>query len=80
MKRTTIMLPDDLAKLLELEARRSNRSSAEIVREALASHLRGEGAQLKRLPFASLGRSGQRDTAREAEAILDREWGHASRS
>lgn len=79
MKRTTVVLPDDLANLLELEARRSNRSAAEIVREALASHLRGEGTQPKRLPFAALGRSGRHDTSREAEAILEREWGHAGR-
>lgn len=79
MKRTTIVLPDDLAELLEIEARRTNRSIAEIVRKALASHLRGEVAQPKRLPFAALGRSGHRNTAREAEAILEREWGHVGR-
>ena len=78
MKRTTVMIPEDLANLLELERRRSNRSTARIVREALASYLRAEGMEPKRLPFASLGRSGQRHTAREAEDILAREWGDAS--
>lgn len=79
MKRTTVVLPDDLARLLELEASRSNRSAAEIVRDAVASYLRGDAAQPKRLPFAALGRSGRHDTAREAEAIIEREWGDAGR-
>lgn len=79
MKRTTVMLPDDLANLLELEGRRSNRSTAQIVRQALASYLRGEIVQPKRLPFVALGRSGLRKTATEAEDILAREWGDAGR-
>ncbi len=77
MKRTTIMIPEDLANLLELERRRSNRSTARIVREALASYLRADGMEPKRLPFAALGRSGYRHIAREAEEILPREWGDA---
>ncbi|MDO8673950.1 MAG: CopG family transcriptional regulator [Dehalococcoidia bacterium] len=80
MKRTTVVIPDNLANLLDLEHRRSNRSVAMIIREALVSYLEGEGAQTRRLPFAALGRSGHHDTAREAEAILEREWGHDSDS
>lgn len=77
MKRTTVVIPNDLASLLDLERRRSNRSTAEVIRAALASYLGGEGTQAKPLPFASLGRSGRCDTAREAETILEREWGRA---
>ncbi|MBI2864494.1 MAG: CopG family transcriptional regulator [Chloroflexi bacterium] len=80
MKRTTVVIPDDLASLLDLERRRSNRSVAEIIREALARYLEGEGMEPRRLPFAALGRSGHHDTAREAEAILEREWGNAGSS
>ncbi len=80
MKRTTVVIPDDLANLRDLERRRSNGSIAEIIREALVSYLGGEGMQPRRLPFAALGRSGHHDTAREAEAILEREWGHAGDS
>lgn len=79
MKRITVVFSDELARLIELEARRSNRSAAQVIREAVASHLRGEGKEPKRLPFAALGRSGRHDTAREAEAILEREWGDAGR-
>ncbi len=80
MKRTTVMLPEDLAALLEMERQRRNLSTAEVIREALAAYLRGENAQRKRLRFAALGRSGHRDTAREAESILAREWDRDSRS
>jgi len=77
MKRTTVVLPDDLANLLELERRRRNLSTAEVIREALASYLRGGRGERKKLAIASLGRSGRRDTARLAEEILAREWGSA---
>jgi hypothetical protein len=76
MKRTTVVLPDDLAALLDLERRRRDVSTAVIVREALTAYLRRDGTPAKPLPFAALGRSGTRDTAQEAEAILAREWGH----
>lgn len=80
MKRTTVVLPDELAELLALERRRRNLSTAEIVRQALAAYLRGEGAQPKRLRFVGLGRSGCHDTAQRAEEILAQEWGRAGRS
>lgn len=79
MKRTTVVLSEELAALLDLERSRRNLSAAEIIREALAAYLKGEGAQPRRLRFAALGRSGHHDTAREAEAILAREWGCAGR-
>lgn len=74
MRRTTILLEDDLADQLDYERRRQNRSTAAIVREALAGYLAG-GKPSRRLPFAGLGASGKRDTARNAEAILTRELG-----
>lgn len=79
MKRTTVVLPDDLAALLDLERRRRDVSTATIIREALTAYLRGDGAWPTRLPFVALGRSGFQDTAREAEAILAREWVDAGR-
>ncbi len=78
MKRTTIMLPDELAALLELERRRQDRSAAEIVRRALQAHLNPKDA--RRLGFAALGGSGRRTTARKAETILAREWGKGERA
>ena len=73
MQRTTIMLNDDLAGLLEAERRRRDSSTAAIVQEALTEYLT-KGAD-KPVPFVGLGGSGHHDIARKAEAILAREWG-----
>lgn len=77
MKRTTILLPDDLAALVEHERRRRGVSVAEIVREAVASHLSTTPVP-RRLRIASLGRSGRVDAAERAEEILTAEWGSTS--
>ena len=73
MTRTTIALSDELARLVVHEARRRNTSVSEVVRSALAGHFGLTGAS-RRLGFVALGRSGRRHTARDAEAILAREW------
>lgn len=75
MRRTTVLLSDDLAGLLDYERRGRGVSTAMVVREALENYLTGSSRARKRLPFAGLGGSGRRDTARKAETILAREWG-----
>jgi hypothetical protein len=80
MRRTTILLHDDLADQLDYERRRRNQSTAAIVREALTEYLAGGKSSAKRLPFVGLGRSGKRDTARQAETILARELGGKNRA
>jgi Arc/MetJ-type ribon-helix-helix transcriptional regulator len=79
MKRTTVSLPDDLAGALEREARRRRLSVSQITREALAAHLGLGGEKPRRLPFAALGASGHRTTARDLEEILAAEWTRARR-
>jgi Arc/MetJ-type ribon-helix-helix transcriptional regulator len=74
MKRTTITLSDELASALGREARRRDKSASEIAREALAKHLGVEPGQPRRLPWAGLGRSGRPNTARDMEALIEREW------
>ena len=71
MKRTTIVLPDDLAALLDWERRRRGVSAAEVVREALDAYLNRPTGPL---PFIGIGRSGERDVADHGEEILDQEW------
>ena len=78
MTRTTVSLPDDLATLLAREARRRETSVSDIVRRAVESFL-GTADERRALPFAALGRSGRRHTARDAEKILTAEWGRARR-
>ena len=74
MKRTTIALSDELARLVVREAKRRDTSVSEIVRGALARHLGVTPGEVRALPFAGLGGSGHRRTARDAEKILAREW------
>jgi Arc/MetJ-type ribon-helix-helix transcriptional regulator len=74
MKRTTISLPEDLVWRLEREAKRRDASVSEVVRSVLGEHF-GIGGEARRLPFASLGRSGGRvNTSENVEEILAEEW------
>jgi predicted transcriptional regulator len=75
MKRTTLSLPDDLAAALEREAGRRRVSVSQIAREAIEARL-GRGAATREIPFAALGRSGHRSTARDMDEILGAEWTH----
>jgi Arc/MetJ-type ribon-helix-helix transcriptional regulator len=79
MKRTTISLPDALAEALGREARRRNKSASEITRDALAAHLGFTADKPRQLPFAMLGRSGHRSTARDMEELIAREWDDPAR-
>src|SRR5207244_2340747 len=79
MMRTTITLPDDLAAVVAREAQRRRTSLSQVVREALIAHLAVGGEEHRKLPFARLGRSGQRHTARDIETILEKEWAGARR-
>jgi len=73
MKRTTVSLPDELAAAVEREARRRRVPVSQIAREALEERL-GRTPGRRELPFAALGRSGHRTTARDAERLLAEEW------
>ena len=73
MKRSTITLPEDLALMLGREARRRDTSVSDVVRLALTAYLQPKRST-GRLGFVALGHSGKRHIARDAEAILAREW------
>ena len=68
MRRTTIYLEPELELRLKRETRRRKKAMAEIIREALRSHLGGERAQAP--PGAGAFASGKKDTAAKAEAVL----------
>jgi plasmid stability protein len=74
MQRTTLSLPDDVADALRREARRRHTSASAVARDAIAAHLRLLPAQARPVPFAAVGRSGQRNVARDMEQLLAREW------
>jgi predicted transcriptional regulator len=79
MKRTTLSLPDDLADALAREARRRSTSASAVARDALARHLHLIPGDARPLPFAAVGRSGQRTTGRDMEQLLEREWNEHAR-
>jgi Arc/MetJ-type ribon-helix-helix transcriptional regulator len=80
MKRTTIVLPDELAALLDYERRRRDVPASEVVREALERYLapaRAEGQDDRRFAFFGIGRSGHKGRpgiAESMEEVMAREW------
>jgi hypothetical protein len=52
---------------------------SDIVRRAVTAFVGISTGGRRALPFAALGRSGRRHTARDAEKILTAEWGRARR-
>lgn len=70
MKRTTIYLDPDLEVLLKLEALRSGKPAAEVIREAVRAYLQGRPGKLP--PGAGAFRSRRKETAERAEEILRR--------
>lgn len=74
MRRTTVLLDDDLADQLDYERRRRNQSITAIVREALTEFLAGGKPKPKKLGFIGLGRSSRPTDARNLDKIIAREW------
>lgn len=68
MKRTTVMLSDDVSARLRYEARRRGVSVAEVVREAVELHLPGEPTA-KPLSFVALGEGEAGDSERVDEVV-----------
>jgi Arc/MetJ-type ribon-helix-helix transcriptional regulator len=77
MRHLTIRLPDELAHALAREAQRRRVSVSEVVRDALRQHLGIDQREPRTMGFVGIGRSGHRDTARNVEEILAREWSAA---
>src|SRR5205809_1018788 len=70
MKRTTIFLDGGLERDLKLFAERQQRTTASVVREALAQWVEAQRVPPGRRPgFVKIGRSGRSDTAEDHEAL-----------
>ena len=54
MKRATITLPDDLADLVDREARRRQTSFSEVVRQFILQGLSGSEEKPREIPWAGL--------------------------
>jgi hypothetical protein len=79
MKRTTIFVPEALERELQLYAARERKSTASVVREALAEYV-AKRRQPAALPsFAGAFKSGYTDTADRHEDLLFRKSARSSR-
>jgi predicted transcriptional regulator len=70
MKRTTLLLTDELDRMLNEAARRSHRSRADIVREALRQFLRAQARPWPR----SIGMENSADRSVTSEDVKDWIW------
>ncbi len=77
MQKTTLYLPDALNQLLKVEAKRQNKSQAELMREALAGYIQKRPRALPR----SLGFADDAGiSAAESEDWIHARWRDASES
>jgi plasmid stability protein len=67
--RTTIYLPDEMKRDLEVRAHAEGRTESDIIRESLARTLRGHGRTAKDLRFGMFD-SGRDDTSSRVDEIL----------
>jgi hypothetical protein len=69
MKRTTVMMPDDVLARLRHESRRRGTSVAEIVREAVEHHLPGP-QDGEPLAFFAAGEGGPADASEHVDEYV----------
>jgi hypothetical protein len=71
MRRTTVMLPDEIEARLRLEARRRGVPIAEVVREAVERHLPAPEPG-KPLSFFAVGEGGPPDASEQVDEYVRR--------
>ena len=71
MKRTTVMLPDDVEARLRLEARRRGVPLAQIVREAVERELPAPESG-RPLSFFGIGEGGPADASERVDEVVGR--------
>lgn len=74
MKRATITLPDDLANLVDSEARRRQTSFSEVVRLFIVQGLSGSPEKPREIPFAGLFNDPEMISAERMEEALAEGW------
>ncbi len=75
MQKTTLYLPDTLSQQLKVEAKRQNKSQAELMREALAGYVQSRPRALPR----SLGLADDAGvSAAESEDWIHGRWSEAA--
>ena len=76
MKRTTIVLPDDMAALVEREAKRLGISVSERVRRAIRQTLLGSSSKAREIPWAGIIDDPHMIPGSRVDAELAKDWDH----
>jgi hypothetical protein len=71
VKRTSVLLPADLAFQLELEAERRGVTHSVVLREAVAAYVAARPAKRGVMKIAGAFSSGHSDTAERSDEILE---------
>lgn len=74
MKRTTISLPDDLAELIEHEAKRQGVSVSEWIRRAVRKAVLGGDSGTRPIPWAGIFDDPTMVRARDLDTELEQSW------
>lgn len=74
MKRATITLPDDLADLVDREARRRQTSFSEVVRQYIVLGLSGSEEKPRKIPWAGLFQDPDMIPAERMDEELASRW------
>jgi hypothetical protein len=75
--RTTVTLPDDLASLVTLEAKRRKTSFASMIRELIAAGLGRTTKQPREIPWAGMFDDPGMVPGSEIDSALAEKWTHA---
>jgi len=70
MKRTTIFADEELLAEIREISTKEKKSVAEVMREAMESHVNKKKPKRQRLSFVGIGRSGRKDIAERHEELL----------
>lgn len=85
MKRTTVLLDEDLLLAAQQLARREGKSFTDVLRESLAEHLAARSLPTGLLALAGIANSGEGDLSERVDEILRAEtdpiygWSHRRR-
>jgi Arc/MetJ-type ribon-helix-helix transcriptional regulator len=74
MKRTTIVLPDDMAELVEREAKRLGIPVSELVRRAIRQTLLGSRSKPRDIPWAGIIDDPRMIPGSRVDEELEKDW------
>ncbi|MBI3925923.1 MAG: ribbon-helix-helix protein, CopG family [Armatimonadetes bacterium] len=74
MKRTTITLPDDLADIVAMEARRQGTSVSGLIQQLVRQSLMGTPERRRQIPWAGIFHDSEMIAGDQVEQALAESW------